>query len=151
MNAGWFQGRQLQCNDTVSSGRMSLAPHNPSATDVNAEMLEKAASLLVLRRDTLQIIVGAGPSIESSSIGVHGARTGERNASRTRLFPTCPRLATTFSPHRPGGSGSISEEGDVAAHHIDQMHLFRGCSNFPQAISGEWGCWNVLIVKRCAP
>jgi len=33
-------------------------------TDVRAETLEKAASLLVLRRDTLRIIDGAGPSIE---------------------------------------------------------------------------------------
>jgi hypothetical protein len=32
--------------------------------DVKAETLEKAAALLVLRRDTLRIIDGAGPSIE---------------------------------------------------------------------------------------
>jgi hypothetical protein len=34
-------------------------------TDVKAETLEQAASLLVLRRDTLRIIDGAGPSIEA--------------------------------------------------------------------------------------
>lgn len=33
-------------------------------TDVQAETLEKAAQLLVLRRDTLRIIDGAGPSVE---------------------------------------------------------------------------------------
>jgi hypothetical protein len=32
-------------------------------TDVRAETLEKAAQLLVLRRDTLQIIDGAGPNV----------------------------------------------------------------------------------------
>jgi AAA domain len=34
-------------------------------TDVRAEMLEKAAELLVLRRDTFRLIDGEGPSIES--------------------------------------------------------------------------------------
>src|SRR6266496_2628976 len=34
-------------------------------TDVRAETLEKAAQLLVLRRDTLRIIDGAGPSVEA--------------------------------------------------------------------------------------
>ena len=31
MTAGWFQGRQLQFNDTVSSRCVSVAPHNPTA------------------------------------------------------------------------------------------------------------------------
>jgi len=35
-------------------------------TDVRAETLEKAAELLMLRRDTLRIIDGAGPSVEVS-------------------------------------------------------------------------------------
>ncbi len=34
-------------------------------TDVRAETLEKAAELLILRRDTLRIIDGAGPSVEA--------------------------------------------------------------------------------------
>ncbi len=34
-------------------------------TDVRAETLEKAASLLVLRRDTFRIIDGAGPSLDA--------------------------------------------------------------------------------------
>lgn len=33
-------------------------------SDVQAETLERAASLLVLRKDTLRIIDGAGPSVE---------------------------------------------------------------------------------------
>src|SRR5436305_9193642 len=36
-----------------------------SETNVRAETLEKAASLLVLRRDTLRIIDGAGPSLDA--------------------------------------------------------------------------------------
>ena len=31
MTAGWFQGRQLPFNDTVSSRCVSIAPHNPTA------------------------------------------------------------------------------------------------------------------------
>jgi hypothetical protein len=38
--------------------------YEAKSTDVLVEMLEKAASLLVLRRDTLRIIDGAGPSVE---------------------------------------------------------------------------------------
>ncbi len=34
-------------------------------TDVRAETLEKAAQLLVLRRDTFRIIDGAGPSLDA--------------------------------------------------------------------------------------
>jgi len=55
------------------------------ATDVKAEMLEKAASLLVLRRDTLQIIDGAGPSIEAPP----SESTGQEQASGAD-FCSCP-------------------------------------------------------------
>ena len=48
-------------------------------TDVRAETLEKAASLLVLRRDTLRIIDGAGPSIEAPP----SEPTEQGNGSRT--------------------------------------------------------------------
>src|SRR5437868_12585504 len=41
--------------------------------DVRAERLEQAASLLVLRRDTLQIIDGTGPIVETPA-----PKTGER-------------------------------------------------------------------------
>jgi hypothetical protein len=30
MTAGWFQGRQLQCNDTVSYRYVNIVPHNPT-------------------------------------------------------------------------------------------------------------------------
>src|SRR6266566_5407949 len=48
-------------------------------TDVRAETLEKAASLLVLRRDTLRIIDGAGPSIEAPP----SESTGQEQVSGT--------------------------------------------------------------------
>ena len=38
-------------------------------TNVRAETLEKAATLLMLRRDTLRIIDGAGPAVEDASLG----------------------------------------------------------------------------------
>jgi len=40
--------------------------------DVRAETLEKAIALLVLRRDTLRIIDGAGPSVEAPSSESNG-------------------------------------------------------------------------------
>ena len=63
--------------DPTSSGRVTMDnlmklvttalewSYEAKATDVLVEKLEKAASLLVLHRDTLQIIDGAGPSIEA--------------------------------------------------------------------------------------
>jgi hypothetical protein len=39
--------------------------YEASETNVRPETLEKAAQLLVLRRDTLRIIDGAGPSVEA--------------------------------------------------------------------------------------
>ena len=46
-------------------------------TDVRPETLEKAAELLVLRRDTLRIIDGAGPRIAARPLG----STGQEQAS----------------------------------------------------------------------
>src|SRR5256712_5595661 len=50
-----------------------------SETNVRAETLESAASLLVLRRDTLRIIDGAGPSVEVPQ----SESTGQEQASGT--------------------------------------------------------------------
>src|SRR5215831_11979282 len=63
--------------DPTNSGRVTMDylmklvttalewTYQAGETDVRAETLEKAASLLVLRRDTLRIIDGAGPSVEA--------------------------------------------------------------------------------------
>jgi hypothetical protein len=62
--------------DPTNSGRVTMDylmklvttalewSYQAGETDVRAETLESAASLLVLRRDTLRIIDGAGPSVE---------------------------------------------------------------------------------------
>ncbi len=67
-------------------------------TDVRAETLEKAAQLLVLRRDTLRIIDGAGPSVEalpSESSGVAQASGTEAEQisspnARRQIPPSAP-------------------------------------------------------------
>src|SRR5713101_2994323 len=63
--------------DPTSSGRVVMDylmklvttalewSYQAGETDVRAETLEVAASLLVLRRDTLRLIDGAGPDIEA--------------------------------------------------------------------------------------
>ena len=63
--------------DPTNSGRVTMDylmklvttalewSYEASETTMRAEMLEKAASLLVLRRDTLRIIDGAGPSTQA--------------------------------------------------------------------------------------
>ncbi len=77
--------------DPTNSGRVTMNylmklvkaalewSYEAKSTDVLVEMLEKAASLLVLRRDTLWIIDGVGPSIEAlqapSEKGEHGDKT----------------------------------------------------------------------------
>jgi hypothetical protein len=81
--------------DPTNSGRVSMDylmklvtialewSHQAGGTDVRAETLEKAAELLVLRRNTLRIIDGDGPSIEtppSESTGV--AQTSETEAGQ---------------------------------------------------------------------
>ena len=64
--------------DPTNSGRVTMDylmklvttalewSYQAGETDVRAERLQSAASLLVLRRDTLRIIDGAGPSIEAT-------------------------------------------------------------------------------------
>src|SRR6266704_4943951 len=79
--------------DPTNSGRVTMDylmklvttalewSHAAGETDVKTEMLESAASLLVLRRDTLRIIDGAGPSIEAPQ----SESTAEARVSRTQV------------------------------------------------------------------
>ena len=73
--------------------------YEAKATDVRVEMLEKAASLLVLRRDTLRIIDGAGPSVEafpSETTGQEQASgTGSEQVSSPNAQPEKPTSAST--------------------------------------------------------
>ncbi len=77
--------------DPTNSGRVTMDylmklvttalewSYEASETDVRAETLEKAAELLILRRDTLRIIDGAGPSVEAPP----SESTGQEQASGT--------------------------------------------------------------------
>jgi hypothetical protein len=77
--------------DPTNSGRVTMDylmklvtialewSYEASETDVKAETLEKAALLLVLRRDTLRIIDGAGPSLDTPQ----SESTGQEQASGT--------------------------------------------------------------------
>lgn len=74
--------------DPTSSGRVTMDnlmklvttalawSYEAKATDVKAEMLEKVASLLVLHRDSLQIIDGAGTTVQE----VHPKDTAEQES-----------------------------------------------------------------------
>jgi hypothetical protein len=68
--------------DPTASGRVTMHylvrlvtaalewSYEAKTRDVQAELLEKAASLLVLRRDTLQLIDGAGPGVEADQASI---------------------------------------------------------------------------------
>ncbi len=96
--------------DPTNSGRVTMDylmklvttalewSYQAGETDVRAETLEKAAQLLVLRRDTLRIIDGAGPSIEAPQ----SASTGQEQASGTEAeqvsFPNEEQKIPPISP-----------------------------------------------------
>jgi hypothetical protein len=91
-------------------------------TDVRAETLEKAAELLTLRRDTLRIIDGAGPSIEappleSTEQGNGSGTEPEREAvqalqqqNRTETVGTAGEQAQTGKTPKCTFSGVVSIE-----------------------------------------
>jgi len=97
--------------DPTSSGRVTMDylmklvttalewTYQAGETDVRAETLEKAASLLVLRRDTLRIIDGAGPSLDalpSESNGLEqSSGTEAEQVSSPNVQPEKPTSAPT--------------------------------------------------------
>ena len=72
-------------------------------TDVRAETLENAASLLVLRRDTLRIIDGAGPSVEVPP----SESTEQGNGSGTE--PEREAVQALHVPHTTETGGTVGE------------------------------------------
>jgi hypothetical protein len=70
-------------------------------TDVRAETLQAAASLLVLRRDTLRIIDGAGPSVEAppseSTAEVHVSGTEAERADLVSQASSARNAHATMS------------------------------------------------------
>ncbi len=110
--------------DPTNSGRVTMDylmklvttalewSYEASETSVRAETLESAASLLVLRRDTLQIIDGAGPTLKSldQTSQSQEVRMGQsRNGKRSRQ--------TGSRTRQNGGRTGANEQ-------ITQMHVF---------------------------
>jgi hypothetical protein len=88
--------------DSINSGRVTMDylmkfvttalewSYEAGEADVKAETLEKAVSLLVLRRDSFRIIDGAGPSVEvlpseSTEQGNGSGREPERKAVQVNV------------------------------------------------------------------
>ncbi len=102
--------------DPTNSGRVTMDylmklvttalewSHAAGETDVKTEMLESAASLLVLRRDTLRIIDGAGPSIEAPQ----SEPTEQGNGSGTE--PERKAMPANHVPHTTETVGTVGEQ-----------------------------------------
>jgi AAA domain len=88
--------------------------HQAGDTDVKAETLQAAAELLVLRRDTLRIIDGAGPSLEgplSESTAVARVRgTAAACVSSPGDLPENRPAASTERPEPVGQAPSAHHE-----------------------------------------
>jgi hypothetical protein len=73
--------------------------YSAGETDVRAETLEAAASLLVLRRDTFRLIDGAGPDIETPQAKSNGleeaSETGAEQVSSLDTQSERPTLTPT--------------------------------------------------------
>jgi hypothetical protein len=76
--------------------------YEAKATDVLAEMLEKAATLLVLHRDTLKLIDGTGPSAEAPL----PPSTEQGNESKTEP-ETKPEREAAQADHDPHNTETV--------------------------------------------
>src|SRR5947209_16615672 len=84
-----------------------------SETNLRAETLEKAAELLVLRRDTLRIIDGAGPVSDATQ----SDSTGQDHASETEgegVSESANPPATTAQPHTAQVDQVLSAQNEPA-------------------------------------
>lgn len=110
--------------DPTNSGRVTMDylmklvttalewSHEAGETDVRAETLQAAAELLVLRRDTLRIIDGAGPSVEAppseSSNGLEQASGTE--AEQVSSPNAQPEKPTSVPTEQVGQALSAQDE-----------------------------------------
>jgi hypothetical protein len=104
--------------DPTNSGRVTMDnlmtlvtaalkwSYEAKATDVLAEMLEKAASLLVLHRDTLKLIDGAGPGTEAPQ----AIPSEQGNGSRTEP-ETKPEREAAQADHDPHNTETVVTAG----------------------------------------
>jgi hypothetical protein len=105
--------------DPTNSGRVTMDylmklvttalewTYQAGETDVKAETLEKAASLLVLRRDTLRIIDGAGPSVEAPP----SESTEQGNGSGKE--PEQEAVPANHVPHTTETVGTVGEQVQI--------------------------------------
>jgi hypothetical protein len=111
--------------DPTSSGRVTMDSlmklvttalewsHQAGDTEVKAETLQAAAELLVLRRDTLRIIDGAGPSIEGPHAEPTAVAPGRgAEAERVSAPATLPVHRTATIADRPATVAPVP-----SAHH----------------------------------
>ena len=124
--------------DPANSGRVTMNylmklvkaalewSYEARSTDVLVEMLEKAATLLVLRRDTLRIIDGAGPSIEALQAPPEKGENGSRTERETE-----PERETVHVNHK-----SHTAETVITAEEQVQTVKTPKCT-FPGVVSIE--------------
>ncbi len=105
--------------DPTNSGRVTMNylmklvkaalewSYEAKSTDVLVEMLEKAASLLVLRRDTLRIIDGAGPSCDSPQAPPEKGENGGKTERETE-----PERETVFTNGRQNTTETVETVGE---------------------------------------
>ncbi len=110
--------------DPTNSGRVTMDylmklvttalewSYHAGDTEVRAETLEKAASLFVLRRDTLRIIDGEGPSSEApSSASPSVAQTSETEKDQV----SSPQASSEPSPISPTEQADQPRSGEEVA------------------------------------
>jgi hypothetical protein len=124
--------------DPTASGRVTMDylmklvttalewSYEAKASDVRAELLEKAASLLVLCRDTLQLIDGAGPSCDTPPSKDATLEQASGTQTESVSSPNARAEQSLPSSTEQTGSDPRSEGGDDLCHHSDQMHVFQG-------------------------
>jgi hypothetical protein len=106
--------------DPTNSGRVTMDnlmtlvttalewSYEAKATDVLAEMLEKAATLLVLHRDTLKLIDGAGPSVEVPQ--TIPPEQGKENGTEPETEPEREVAQADLVPHTTETVGTVGEQ-----------------------------------------
>lgn len=120
--------------DPTNSGRVTMNylmklvkaalewSYEAKSTDVLVEMLEKAATLLVLRRDTLRIIDGAGPSIEALPVprekGENGGKTERETEPEQETVSTNGRQNTTETGETVGEQVQTKSEQEKGEENV---------------------------------
>jgi len=102
--------------------------YSAGETDVRAETLELAASLLVLRRDTLWLIDGAGPDIDAP----HSKSNGHEQAGKTEAEQVSSLAPSPEPPTLPPpGQGDQARSGQ--AESASKSEVQKAVSEPPQS------------------